>query len=39
VRDGNNVVVVTATASGKTLCYNLPVQTGRYGNILQSSDK
>ena len=25
VRDGRNVVVVTATSSGKTLCYNLPV--------------
>jgi DEAD/DEAH box helicase domain-containing protein len=25
VRQGNNVVVVTPTASGKTLCYNLPV--------------
>ena len=25
VRGGNNVVVVTPTASGKTLCYNLPV--------------
>lgn len=25
VRDGQNIVVVTATASGKTLCYNLPV--------------
>jgi DEAD/DEAH box helicase domain-containing protein len=25
VRAGNNMVVVTATASGKTLCYNLPV--------------
>lgn len=25
VRDGNNIVVVTPTASGKTLCYNLPV--------------
>ncbi|MHC6204082.1 DEAD/DEAH box helicase [Breznakiellaceae bacterium SP9] len=25
VRAGNNVVVVTPTASGKTLCYNLPV--------------
>jgi len=24
-RDGQNVVVVTGTASGKTLCYNLPV--------------
>ena len=24
-RSGNNVVVVTPTASGKTLCYNLPV--------------
>jgi len=25
VRDGRNVVVVTGTASGKTLCYNVPV--------------
>jgi len=25
VRDGKNVVVVTGTASGKTLCYNIPV--------------
>ena len=25
VRDGRNVVVVTPTASGKTMCYNLPV--------------
>ena len=25
VRNGENVVVVTATSSGKTLCYNLPV--------------
>jgi DEAD/DEAH box helicase domain-containing protein len=25
VHEGNNVVVVTPTASGKTLCYNLPV--------------
>ncbi|HUV38980.1 MAG TPA: DEAD/DEAH box helicase, partial [Planctomycetota bacterium] len=25
VRAGRDVVVVTATASGKTLCYNLPV--------------
>ncbi len=25
VRDGRNVVLVTPTASGKTLCYNLPV--------------
>lgn len=25
VRDGKNVVVVTPTASGKTLCFNLPV--------------
>lgn len=24
-RDGKNVVVVTGTASGKTLCYNLPI--------------
>src|SRR4030042_1135871 len=25
LKDGDNVVVVTGTASGKTLCYNLPV--------------
>lgn len=25
VRDGENIVVVTGTASGKTLCYNIPV--------------
>ena len=25
IRDGRDVVVVTGTASGKTLCYNLPV--------------
>ena len=25
VREGRNVVIVTGTASGKTLCYNLPV--------------
>jgi len=25
VREGKNVVVVTPTASGKTLCYNLPI--------------
>ena len=25
VRDGKNVVVVTGTASGKTLCYNVPI--------------
>jgi len=25
IRDGRNVVVVTGTASGKTLCYNVPV--------------
>src|SRR5207245_10153274 len=25
VRDGKNVVLVTPTASGKTLCYNLPI--------------
>jgi DEAD/DEAH box helicase domain-containing protein len=25
VRDGKNVVVVTPTASGKTICYNLPI--------------
>jgi DEAD/DEAH box helicase domain-containing protein len=25
VKDGNNVVITTGTASGKSLCYNLPV--------------
>ena len=25
IKQGNNIVVVTGTASGKTLCYNLPV--------------
>src|SRR5579885_2455985 len=34
VRDGKNVVVVTPTASGKTLCYNLPVLNA----ILEDSD-
>jgi DEAD/DEAH box helicase domain-containing protein len=34
VRRGENVVVVTATSSGKTLCYNLPVLEA----ILQERD-
>jgi len=34
VRAGNNIVVVTPTASGKTLCYNLPVMQ----DLLQSED-
>jgi DEAD/DEAH box helicase domain-containing protein len=34
VRDGHNVVVVTPTASGKTLCYNLPVQNA----VLENPD-
>ena len=34
VRDGKNVVVVTPTASGKTLCYNLPVLNA----ILENTD-
>src|SRR5438876_11624931 len=34
VRDGKNVVVVTPTASGKTLCYNLPVLNA----VLENSD-
>ena len=29
IREGNDVVVVTSTASGKTLCYNLPVIESR----------
>src|SRR2546430_2177292 len=34
VRSGKHIVVVTGTASGKTLCYNLPVLDGllRDGN-------
>ena len=28
VRDGKNVVIVTSTASGKTLCYNIPIIEG-----------
>jgi DEAD/DEAH box helicase domain-containing protein len=32
VLDGENVVVVTPTASGKTLCYNLPVLNALLGN-------
>ena len=34
VHAGNNVVVVTPTASGKTLCYNLPV----LNSILENAD-
>ena len=34
VRAGKNIVVVTPTASGKTLCYNLPVLNA----ILENSD-
>jgi len=34
VRKGNNVVIVTPTASGKTLCYNLPV----LNRLLQEPD-
>ena len=34
VHSGKNVVIVTPTASGKTLCYNLPVVNA----ILESSD-
>src|SRR5579864_550699 len=32
VHEGRNVVVVTPTASGKTLCYNLPVLNAVLGN-------
>ena len=28
IREGRNVVIVTGTASGKTLCYNIPVVEG-----------
>src|SRR6202795_5162027 len=34
VHDGENVVVVTPTASGKTLCYNLPILNA----ILEDAD-
>src|SRR5215475_13513032 len=34
VHDGKNIVIVTPTASGKTLCYNLPV----LNNILENAD-
>jgi DEAD/DEAH box helicase domain-containing protein len=34
VRQGKNVVVVTPTASGKTLCYNLPVVNA----VLENTD-
>ncbi len=34
VHDGKNVVIVTPTASGKTLCYNLPVLNA----ILENTD-
>jgi DEAD/DEAH box helicase domain-containing protein len=34
VRNGKNVVVVTPTASGKTLCYNLPVLNA----VLETAD-
>jgi DEAD/DEAH box helicase domain-containing protein len=33
VREGRNVVVVTPTASGKTLCYNLPVLNALLENM------
>ncbi len=32
IRDGKNVVIVTPTASGKTLCYNLPVLDAIFQN-------
>jgi DEAD/DEAH box helicase domain-containing protein len=34
IHDGKNVVIVTPTASGKTLCYNLPV----LNQVLENSD-
>ena len=34
IKQGNNVVIVTGTASGKTLCYNLPV----LNNMLEERD-
>src|SRR5215467_9205820 len=34
VREGKNVVVVTPTASGKTLCYNLPILNA----VLENAD-
>src|SRR4030088_1990509 len=34
VHEGKNIVIVTPTASGKTLCYNLPVLNA----VLENSD-
>ena len=34
VRAGRNVVIVTGTASGKTLCYNIPVVEALVGDAL-----
>jgi DEAD/DEAH box helicase domain-containing protein len=33
VREGKSVVIVTSTASGKTLCYNLPVLESLLGGV------
>ena len=32
-RQGKNIVVVTGTASGKTLCYNLPILSALFNDI------
>jgi len=32
VRDGEDIVVVTSTSSGKTLCYNLPIMERIFGD-------
>ena len=37
IRQGKNVVIVTGTASGKTLCYNIPVVEAQIANRLATA--
>jgi DEAD/DEAH box helicase domain-containing protein len=37
VRDGGNVVIVTGTASGKTLCYSIPVVEAVIGDSMATA--
>lgn len=36
IKSGNNVVITTPTASGKTLCYNLPILEDIYNNNIHA---
>jgi DEAD/DEAH box helicase domain-containing protein len=36
IKKGNNVVITTPTASGKTLCYNLPILEDIYNNNIHA---